>query len=220
MAGGAAWESGGLQSERSEVDVGVLFKSDWNGWSGAPGVTTMYITNGASYTDPPTSTALSAAATAVRTFFDGIKAYLPSMVTISWSGSAVMVNDDTGVLEDAVTYTPPATVTGTAVTAWAAPAGFSIRLNTADVVNGRALTGRIFIVPASGASTSTDGTLAPGCLTAAQSAINTLIAASEASSEWKLSVWHRPQSGTAGTHGLVHSASVKDVVAVLTSRRD
>jgi len=200
--------------------MGALLKTSWGGFAGAPGSTTMFITNGVSEGDPPTSAALTSAAANVAAFFNSVKAFVQSGVTWSWSGSAPYVDTATGELLANVPYTPPATVTATGSGTVAAPAGASIRWVTDVVVAGRVLTGRTFLVPLVSTSYESNGSLVSTFLTSAQTAANTLVAAGNASSDYAFKIWHRPTGGAGGDQGEVMAASVKDIVAVLRSRRD
>lgn len=198
----------------------ALLKADWTGFVGAPGVSSFSITNSADQNSSPTSSAVTAAAAALRVFYDSIKAYLPSTVTISWSGTCGYVNNTDGQLVSTIPYTPPAVVVGTSVSSYAAPAGISVAWRTGQIVNGRLLRGRTFLVPIGQSGLQADGTAASAALTAIGAAATALITSSAAASDWRLSVWHRPVGGTGGVSSVVLTATVKDEIAVLRSRRN
>jgi hypothetical protein len=156
----------------------------------------------------------------MRTFFDTIKTFIPSPVVFSWDGTAPHLDDASGQLTGLTAYTPPATVTGTSVTAFSAPTGISIRWNTASVVSGHLLRGRTYIVPTSGATFDTTGTIGTTTLASFQTAANAFVTTGGGATDWRFVVWHRPVGGSGGVFGSVLTATIKDVAAVLTSRRD
>jgi hypothetical protein len=156
----------------------------------------------------------------MRAFFfsslTGGTTYLPTGVVLSWTGSVDVMESTTGVLLFSVSITPPANVTGSATGAYAAPTGACVSWVTSGVVGGHRVAGRTFLVPLGQVGFENDGTLAPGVLTAVNSAASTLISAPP-----EFVIWHRPDNFAAG-NGSAHpvlASKITDKAAVLTSRR-
>lgn len=178
----------------------------WNGASGLPGYTRLKFEG-----DLDAAGALAAAAR-MRTFFDAIKALIPSTVSITFA-EAAQVYDTDQTLTGEVGFTPPAIVTGTAVGAFAAPVGMVVNWLTALVFSGRKVRGRSFLVPLSSNAFAADGTPSPASMTAVQNAATALLTGSPA-----LVI----AAGSTGAFAVaaVTGMSVPDRAAVLRSRRD
>ena len=188
----------------------------WGNFQGAPGYTKFTFDN---LTD---AAARTAAATAVKNFFEGIKPHLPFNVSVTVQQTVQEYDMATGVLtgESQIVGVPAAT-TGTGTGAYAAGSGFFIGWNTGLIFAGRRLKGRTFIVPATDCF-STDGTLTPTAISAAQGAAAALIAAAGAN----LAVWGKtynkttvPPTQVGGALAPVDSATVKDQASQLRTRR-
>lgn len=178
-------------------------RSTWTGFPGAPGVTTMYTLDMATFLS------------AVHTFWSAIADKLPSNVRVNVLNYGDVISDTTGELTDSWTADSLEPVAGTDGENYLAPAGACVNWNTETVVNGRRLKGRTFLVPVAQDAFAHDGSLSPGALSQFQAAADALVS-SESSS---LVVWHRG-TGSDGTFGLVTSATVPDKAIVLRSRRD
>lgn len=166
------------------------------------------------------SSTLTSAVAAMRAFFQSHAAYIAGIVTISWDGVGIEKDTTTGTLIGVTAYTPPAAVTASGSGTVALPAGSSVRWNTSSVVNGRMIRGRTFIVPLVTTSYESNGSLTATYITASTAAAAQVRTSSLASGTWSRAIWHRPVNGAGGATGEVMSSSVKDVVAVLRSRRD
>lgn len=184
------------------VDISRV-RTAWTGFVGAPGVTTMYFYDTATAVD------------SVHTFFNNIQTYLPSDVHLQVENVGDVIDDATGNLVDTWTSDSVGEVTGSDGGSYAAPAGAVVDWLTNTIGAHRRLRGRSFIVPLADACYQSDGTLDTTHRAGIQSAASGLVEAQSAS----FCVWHRGVGG-AGSSGLVTSAFVPDLVAILRSRRD
>jgi hypothetical protein len=190
----------------------------WQGFQGAPGYTKF------SFMGLTDASALTAAATAVRTFFNGLATQLPSGSTVTVQSVAGVYDMANGMLirEDPI-LTPPAPVTGTATagTLYSGGVGVYVTWLTGAVYNGHKVRGRTYLVPLvlGGAS---DGTLGTGTVTLVQNAANALVS----SQAGKLAIWSKtftktePITQIGGGLSTVTSANVPDKTGILRSRRD
>ena len=187
------------------MTVSILrVRSTWQNWPGAPGVTDFY------------SRDLIAAnfVNDVRSFFDAIKANLPSGLQIQTSGVCDIINEATGTLEGQDSTATPAVVQGTNAGVYAGPTGAVIRWTTAGFVAGRRVQGRTFLVPLVGQS-DTNGTIISAVLTTLQTAADGLITAGAGD----FVVWSRPRQFSSGSAHVVTGRVIPDLAAVLRSRR-
>ena len=177
----------------------------WNGVGGLPGTTTLYTESGA---------ALSGA---IRTFFEAIKTYIPSGVSITYDVTGDLVDEANGHIVGTWTDTAAAATTCTAAS-WSGPAGCVVHWLTADVGLHRRIRGRTFLVPMT-SSTST-GVPSSTQITAIQTAASALVATATGANA--LLVWKRPtfDGATPGSKHVVTAALVPTLAAVLRSRRD
>ena len=178
-------------------------RTDWTGLAGLPGVTTMY------FLDVVTAVA------SVDTFFAGLVSLFPEGLHLQVENSGDIIEDSTGDLTGAWSADTVSAHTGGSSEAYAAPAGAVVDWMTDTIAHSRRLRGRSFLVPITAGRFQDDGTLSTITKTLIQDSANTLIAAQSTS----FVVWHRG-TGTDGTNGLVTSARVPDMAAVLRSRRD
>lgn len=200
------------------ADIAIV-KALWSGFNGAPGTSTFAIRDTAG-TGSPTSSQVTACVGAIRTFFNAFAATIQNGVSISFDGNGTIVNEVDGELKGSVAYTVPTVVSCSGSGTVAAPAGASIRWNTAGIRNGRRVRGRTFIVPLVATSYESNGTLTSTFLTTATTAATGLISAATSSASWSPCVWSRPVSGAGGFAWPFVTSSVKDEVAVLASRRN
>lgn len=150
-----------------------------------------------------------------KTFFDAIKAYIPSAVTITYDALA-QEYDDAGILTKEVSGTPPAATVGTGGTSYFAPVGMVVNWATgAFNSNGSRIRGRTYLVPCATSVAGTNGGVASAIVTAVSAAANAVIA-----DLIPIVVVRKNASG--GFVGLttITAASVSNKAAVLTSRRD
>jgi hypothetical protein len=175
----------------------------WQNWPGAPGYTNHYVGSAV------------LAQSAIRTFYDALKANIPTGLTIQVPSTGDQVNEATGAITGVWSGAVQAVVTGTAVGVYAGPVGACVNWRTGNIINGRRPMGRTFIVPLSQASFETNGTLSAAALALIQAAATQLI--TDLAGELK--VWHRPNTAGPGANVTVLTAQVPDMGAVLRSRR-
>jgi hypothetical protein len=192
-------------------------KLNWTGFTGAPGYTNLFFRD---FTEGPVTQEMAdGAKTKLTNFMASLGTRLPSTVTLSLDSTMDIIEDTTGQLQGFMTIVPPAATVGSVAGAYSAASGACITWNTNGVRNGRRVRGRTFIVPLGGTIYDTDGTIATTHLTAFRTAATDLTAASGAGD---LGVWARPSAPGAsdGAWWVATGGSVRDKVAVLTSRRD
>lgn len=175
----------------------------WQNWPGSPGYTNHYVGSNV------------LAQTALRTFYDGIKALIPSGLTIQVPSTGDQVNEATGQITGVWTGAVQTVVTGTAVSVYAGASGACINWRTGNVINGRRPMGRTFLVPLASGAFENNGTLATTTL-ATLNAVSTQLITDLAG---ELKVWHRPNAAGPGANVTVLTAQVPDLAAVLRSRR-
>lgn len=179
----------------------------WQGWPGSPGVSQFYMKQSPDY---------QGVVDDLRTFFDAVKALLPSGLTVQVPVSGDTLNDNTGgIVGSWSATTPPLVVTGTGAGAYAGNAGAVIHWLTLAVVNGRRLRGRTFLVPLISTAYDTAGSLS----TAALSTLSTAAGNLNITSGADLVVWHRPVNGAGGSSEIFNSVRVPDLAVSLRSRR-
>lgn len=155
---------------------------------------------------------------AVRTFFEAVKANIPSSVTITVPNDGDIIEDTDGSLAGA--WSEPSgggITTGTFAGDYAQGVGIRCVWRTAGIYRGRRVRGSTFIVPIGSALYGTNGLLDPATQTIFQSAASAL-----ASSGANLGVYSRFSdvgTHTDGEFNDVTSASVPSNVSWLRSRR-
>lgn len=159
------------------------------------------------------STGLAAAVFAATDF---LHPWIPLGVSITTPNAGDLIDEDTGLLSGGWTEPSGGGVKGgSGGSNAAAGVGAVVGLETATVVNGHRVRGRIFVVPLTTGAYDAQGTLVPDCVSALTSFGDALRAAG-------LQVWHRPpiigQSGGQAVN--VAAVRVRDKVAILRSRRD
>lgn len=188
----------------------------WNGWSGAPGYTSIYLLGS------PSTTGLDSAAAAFKSFFSSLSLLLPTAVNISYDTSVNRIDATTGIVTSVDPIpTPPTSSSFSGGTSWAAPAGCVVLWRTASVKVRRLTVGRSFLVPLSSTTYMQDGTLVDANRATINTAANTLVTTLAALTPGHMIVWRRPSSKGAsdGTAVDVTGASVTDKVQILRSRR-
>lgn len=197
------------------------FKITWTGWPGGPGLTTFYTSQD--------SSVVTSANGFFRTFFEAIKAYSPSGVTLTYPSSVDDIDSVTGNIGVPFAVTAPAPTVCSSPDHYAAPAGAQVRWHTNGVQTQippkhgtRVVVGSTMIVPISSSQFGTDGTLDSAYQSVLLAAANAL----RVSFAENLRIWSRPvfnPSGgvvRSGFNSPVVSASVKDQAAILRSRRN
>jgi len=185
-----------------------------SGWTGGPGLTTFYFTEGVLPIDNAMAVNLTGR---VRAYFDALKAYTSSV--ISWQVDPVIAAMDpaTGNLTQEVSASPaPAPVLGTG----GAPIGPAFvaligRLRTNSFQEGRRIQGRTFYAPL--AAPFTDSTTPETGAQAAQ--VTGLTAVLTTGGGAPLVVWQRPRPGRAGSTYAVTTVSSAPEYGVIRSRR-
>lgn len=194
--------------------------AEWSGFVGSPGYTNLYFRDFTGSGNPDLTQA-QAASDRVRTFFDAIKAQLPTTVTITMRADVDVVEDTTGTMTDSFGTTPLAPVVGTASVAggYSGATGAVVTLRTSSFRNGRRIRGRFFIVPLGGTIYGPDGTLSNTPLGTMRTAATAL---ADQTGTPDLGVWARPTAPGAsdGEWAVCTSATIPDLAAVLRSRRD
>jgi hypothetical protein len=187
----------------------------WSGFSGGPGVSTLF-TFGAS---TPT-----AAMAAFKAFFEAVKVYLPSTVTIAYPSSFDLINDNDGSLQGSGSVSPAANTVGGGASSYSAPSGLEVKWVTGQIVHSHRAVGRTILVPCAGIESGGGAPLGTA-VTAVAGAGNALIAALVTD----LRVWNRPVTAKRatptnparpGTNSIVTSCTVPPKFTVLRSRRD
>lgn len=132
--------------------------------------------------------------TATRVFFEAIKGYIPSGITITYDREVRQL-DNAGNLEEVFPLGQVNTTGGSGGTVFVNGAGAMIRWSTGAVSGGRRLQGRTFLVPF-----STAGISGGEVTTAAQGVVNAAAAtyiSSLTSAGPSLVVWSRTNGTTA-----------------------
>lgn len=180
-------------------------------WGGSgvtgPGVSTFYFAQSG-----------SGFPAAVRTFFEAVKANIPSSVTITVPNDGDIINDTNGEL--AGSWSEPSgggITTGTFSGDYSQGVGIRCVWTTAGIYRGRRVKGSTFIVPIGGALFGTNGQLDPATQAIFQTAASNLVASTA-----DLVVYSRfsdVDTHTDGESNLVTSATVPSLVSWLRSRR-
>jgi len=201
-----------VEHERSEFDVVLEYRVQWEGPPGTPGTTVLHGRPADLAID---SVAAEELATRAHDFFDAIKLLIPTSYVLTFPGEAVKLNTTTGDLEDVYVFDAPSDVDCGGTGGYLAASGARIEWRTDAIVSGRRLRGRTFIVPITGASSTEAGQLDLGTILLLQGAADEYFA-TNVISDCNPCVWSK-------THGIladVTSASVPTRGSVMRSRRD
>lgn len=169
-----------------------------------PGVSTFY--------------ALPAATTActdLRTFFEAIKAYFHTSLTITVPTNGDSIESTTGALTGGWSRTSGAPTAGSSSADWAAGVGCRVQWNTTGILRGRRVKGATFLAPMQVGLFDSNGTLKSAAFTVINGAAGTLAATTS------LIVWSRPSTpgGSDGAYSTITTATLPDRVTSLRSRR-
>ena len=204
------------------MTVMYQIRSNWTGFSGAPGFTNMYFET----TDPLAAGAATATQN-VATFWNSVKSVLPADVTVVCDSEVNTIDDINGQLQDSLAVTGGGAV-GSGAGVYSAPTGAVVDWSTGAIYEGHRVVGRTFLVPLVGSVYETNGTLT----TAAINTINAAASALRLAAGPVFGVWSRPFHGAPavgtkparpahnGRFFRATSNSVPDRAAVLRSRRD
>lgn len=184
----------------------------WSGFRGAPGYSNFFFGGEAATPEDAED-----CAGAVRAFFSGITAYLPSSVRIQVNSPADILNETTGEITGQVDFDPPASVEGSGGADYSAASGGVVNWNTSGYRNGRRIRGRTFLVPLGSIAYDPQGDLGTGVVNGIRTASTQL---TRGTSALPFVVWARPKGGVGGSAEPVTGATVPDLGAILRSRRD
>lgn len=192
----------------------LRIRTELNGWSGGPGLSTFYFDPGVVTIDAAMVTGVTGR---VRQYFDAWKAYMPTGNTAQVSSVADILDFVNGSLVGQVSAgAAPSVVTGSGLggqgPAFCCAVG---RLVTNSFINGKRLRGRTYAGPLS--ANFTDSLVPEGGLTAAVQA--GLVLMNTSGGGPALVVWHRPVGGSGGAIAGVVNTSVSTAFGVLKSRR-
>lgn len=183
------------------------YRALWSTPGGGAGFTVLH------FTTAVLGTAAQTIADQVQDFFDDLDPILPDDVSIAFDNEVLDLEED-GTLIEAHSVTIPPTVVGDSTGIYARAQGARIDWHTGQVVAGRRLNGRTYVVPIVGSGFDTTGLLtAPVLLQLATAAQNLIVAAAAAR---PLRVWSR----THATSAAVQSFSTPAKGAILRGRRD
>lgn len=196
----------------------------WNGFSGGPGVNTLHF----GVTPEQNADAAQTILDALKTFYTGLNIYMPTGVSISFESQLEVINAENGQIENIVSASPPAPVTGSGSGGYSSGAGMCVHWITQDFRKGRRVRGRSFMVPLSAQAFDTTGTLNNTLITTMQG-LGATLAANEAV---QLSIFRRPVMtettntvedplvAIPGSQHRVTAVRISDKGAYLTSRRE
>jgi hypothetical protein len=145
------------------------------------------------------------------TFYNAIKAYIPTGVQITVPSAGAVVDSATGQNTAMWAAGSSTIISGTHSGAFTSACGFTVNWNTSVFNSGRRLRGKTFIVPAGIAIFDSDGTLGATQLAVIRPAASAVPGGADG-----LVVYSRKLGST----GVVTTADVPDKQAVLRSRRD
>lgn len=182
----------------------------WSGFVGAPGVSTFYCLDAATFRPD------------LLDFWAAINETFPTNVTITIPNTGDLVDDTTGANTGVWTDGSVVTQVGGTAGVYSAPTGAVVIWGTDTFLSGRRVQGRTFLVPLGGACFEDNGSISASVLGILNGAATGLPAATAGQQQ----LLHRPTlagspSGvTPGSSVPVTSARVPDLAAVLRSRRD
>jgi hypothetical protein len=197
----------------------VKVQAQWNNFQGAPGYTNWY-----GMSDGDAAAAANALGPRMRTFFDAVKAHLPTGVTVKVQRTYQVLDSITGNLtSEANLSADPAVVTGTGTGTYSAPAGAVVNWETGAFNDlGHRVRGRTYLVPLANAY-DTDGTLSAAAVTTIGNAATAALGGTGSLLTFSRPVKANPAKGITARIGqinLVTAASLHDKACVLRSRRD
>jgi len=186
----------------------LQYRAIWNTAGGGTGYTVWHMM--APLADPADAQDI---AVAIRAFYNSNAGLFPDEVSIVGDDEVLDLADD-GTLLGVFPVSPSSPVVGTQTTAYNRAAGIRVDLATGEIVSGRRLNGRVFLVPASVGAFDANGLVNSATITAVNATMVTLRNALFTPAP--LAVWSR-------THQVTHpviSNSVPPKGAILRGRRD
>lgn len=188
----------------------------WNGFIGAPGVSTFYATSAATLVPQ------------LHTFFAAIAGYFPTVVSIQVENTGDELEDTTGALVGSWNTGAVAPVTGTGGGPYSAVSGALVQWFTDTVLSGRRLRGHTFMVPMYIGAYDASGQLVSAFRATGVAAAAALVTAAAGN----MRIWQRPRLARAadgsrpaitarsGGQAAVTASGVRAIVTELRSRRD
>lgn len=192
------------------------FRVSLSGWTGGPGVNTIYASGGLG--TPPADFA--------DTFAQGLGGAYQDLSTLLIDGLTVDIDSEvrvfeavTGDLLQIVQIAPPDVLEGTGgQTSLSRATHIKLHFQTDQIVKKRMLRGGIYFGPIVGSAIDANGQIPLSVQSQVRSAWQNL---TSSSGEDGLGVWHQPRKGQAdGQFGWARNVSVMPQPAVLRSRRD
>ena len=149
------------------------------------------------------------------TFFTAIAGVFPTVVTWSIPSSGDIIDIPTGKITGAWSGGTAANITATGGAAYVAGTGAMVRWQCTQVIDGRRVKGRTFLVPLLTTAFDTTGTITNANVTTLSNAAAALAGTGT------LQIYHRPTKLSPGTGALanVTGSSVPDKVVSIRSRR-
>lgn len=152
-------------------------RCEWNGFPGAPGVSTHYFIDAAAALDD------------LRAFYADCAGILMTNTTIQIQGGGDVLNVETGALSGAWSGSAPVAVSGASGITYQGPVGFEVQWQTATISDRRRIKGRTYFVPGSPGGFTDSGVMNETTRSGLSASADTLIAASTGN----LNVWRRPR---------------------------
>lgn len=148
----------------------------WDGLTGLPGYTFVYVRSTASSPNP------------LQAFFEAIKSYLPLPLTVQVPNSGRLIDETNGKMTGVWGAGTTTTTSASGVNTYPPQAGAQVKWDTNDFVNGRRVRGRTYIVPLTTSAFSSGGLIGSTVANAINAAATTMIS----SYTGNLVIWSRP----------------------------
>lgn len=176
----------------------------WTGFPGGPGLSTFWCSDSVNLSIP------------LATFFNAIKALIPSTVTWQIPASGDVIDVASGALVGGWSGGTPATIVATgSASNYSALSGAMVRWDTSEIRGKRRMKGRTFLVPVVAAIYDN------GSLIDSQRAVFQAAATAFAAATPQPLVYGRPHKNASdGAVGAITGATVPDRATPLRSRRD
>lgn len=184
----------------------------WTGFNGAPGYSAFHFAGGGGLISDAQQVA-----TRVASGMFILRPALPASVQIAVESEVTRLDSDTGEILGFHAIDELDDYSGQGTEGYSAASGGVINWRTDDVRFGRRIRGRTFIVPLSGESYESDGSLTSSALGTLRNFADEIVGG-DIDSEF--GVWSRPRAGTGGVFATATGYHVPDMSAVLRSRRD
>lgn len=150
----------------------------------------------------------------LATFYDTLKARLPSTLSVDIPASGDTIDEVTGSLTGTWTDGTDTVVGGTGSAVFALGVGVRVVWLTNGINNGRRIRGTTFMVPVDATVFSTDGTMGTP-----RSEFISAAAALVTATSGDMRIWTRPVNGAGGGSVSVIGSTVPDTPTTLRSRR-